>query len=102
MAHLTIRVRGLSNTKADLKTAFEKKVKQVANELLVALKKNTPVRTGRAQSGWKIKINKLSAVTSNQVPYVQYLEQGTPKMRAANRGQGIIGPSLKSIKGKIK
>lgn len=103
MATLSIRVRGLSQTKADLKQAFETRVKQVTNELFRALQAKTPVRTGRAQRGWTKKSNsKLTGSVSNTVPYVQYLETGTPRMRAANNGRGIIGPALDTIKGKIK
>ncbi len=102
MANVSIRVVGLNQTKADLRAKFENKVRQVTKELETALKNFTPVRTGRAQAGWRATSNKLSGAISNSVPYVQYLEKGTPKMRPANRGRGIIGPSLNSIKGKIK
>lgn len=102
MASLTIRVKGLAQTKAQLRASFERHVRTVTSELETALESFTPVRTGRAQAGWKSSASKLSGVISNPVPYVQYLEKGTPRMRPANRGRGIIGPSLKSIKGKIK
>lgn len=102
MATLSIRVTGLNETKADLKKAFETRVKQVTDEMYQSLKAFTPVRTGRARGGWKKNNSKLSGSISNTVPYVQYLEEGTPRMRPANKGRGIIGPALNSIKGKIK
>jgi hypothetical protein len=102
MAFVRIRVQGVAQAQATLRQAFANQVHQVAADLATALRANTPVRTGRAQGGWRVRNNKLSATISNKVPYVQYLDQGTPRMRAANKGSGIIGPSLKSIKGKIK
>lgn len=102
MATLTIRVKGLDQTKAQLRDSFERHVRTVTSEMETALESFTPVRTGRARAGWRSSASKLSGVISNNVPYVQYLEKGTPRMRPANNGRGIIGPSLKSIKGKIQ
>ena len=102
MAKVTIRVRGIQETRAKITQAFEDRVQLVADELTQSLQDFTPVRTGRARGGWKESVTGTRAEIKNPVPYVQYLEKGTPRMRAANRGRGIIGPSIKSIKGKIK
>jgi hypothetical protein len=60
------------------------------------------VRTGQAQRGWDRKTKRTGFSVENPVPYVPYLDKGTPRMRAANNGRGIIGPALNSIKGKLK
>lgn len=74
----------------------------VAVDLQKELRADTPVRTGRARAGWQTKVSKDNLVIENKVPYVGYLDKGTPKMQASNKGRGIIGPALQSIKGKYK
>lgn len=74
---------------------------RVADTLLDEAKAFTPVRTGLAKSGWRKTKSVKNPEIVNSVPYVPYLEKGTPRMRAANRGRGIIGPALNSTLGKI-
>jgi len=57
------------------------------DDLHKGVKEKTPVRSGRAQRGWeKHNINKLGdeGGISNDVPYIGYLEDGTPKMAPFN------------------
>lgn len=75
---------------------------KVSDDLVRSLKGFTPVRTGTAQRGWKRDIDRRGFTITNPVPYTEYLEKGTPRMRAANRGQGIIGPALRQTKGKYR
>jgi hypothetical protein len=102
MATLSVQVMGLADMNLRLRQKIQQTAEQVAQDFVVAAKQNTPVRTGRAQAGWTSKRIKTGAEVENRVPYVQYLDRGTRKMRAANNGRGIIGPALNSIKGKIR
>lgn len=62
--------------------------------------KFTPIRTGRAAGGWSKGGAGIESYVENPVPYVQYLEKPYVKSKQAPRG--IIGPTLTSVKGKIK
>ena len=44
-----------------------------AEDFLQEVKKLTPVKTGRLKAGWKRDKN----IVSNDVPYLQYVDQGT-------------------------
>ena len=102
MATLSVQVTGLADMNLRLRQRIQQTAEQVADDFAVAARQNTPVRTGTARSGWKSSKQAHGATVENRVPYVQYLEKGTRRMRPANRGAGIIGPSLSSIKGKYK
>jgi len=59
------------------------------------LKKNTPIRTGRARSGWRkfrdtqIGNGQTQTVIANQVPYIGPLDEGSSKQAP----KGIVAPS---------
>lgn len=55
---------------------FDQIVSELSQELLEKIKDRTPVDTGKAQAGWKLDDN----VIYNDVEYIEYLENGTPKM----------------------
>jgi hypothetical protein len=102
MATLSVQVTGLADLNLRLRQQIQQTAVQIADDFVVAAKQNTPVRTGVARSGWKSRKEAHGATVENRVPYVQYLDQGTKRMRPANGGKGIIGPALNSIKGKYK
>jgi hypothetical protein len=85
-----------------LRDQVQRLAKSIGQEILTNLKAKTPVRTGRARSGWNRSVSNRDIVVENRVPYVPYLEKGTRRMRAANSGRGIIGPALQQSKGKFK
>jgi hypothetical protein len=99
--NLKIEVRGISNTMRNIEhdiLAFEERV---VDMVLQEAPKFTPKRTGRAAAGWEKDGSPgkdLAAV--NSVPYVGYLEK--PYVKSKQAPQGIIGPTLTSVKGKIK
>lgn len=109
---MKITVSGIQATKDMVLEDYQQFIRELAEDTLKAAQKFTPVRTGRARDGWEAKVNvpdnfrqsksQDNFVVSNQVPYVPYLDKGTPKMKPANNGRGIIGPTLNEIKGKIK
>lgn len=59
------------------------------------LKKTTPIKTGRARSGWrkyrdtKIGTGQTQTVITNTVPYIGPLDEGSSKQAP----QGIVEPS---------
>jgi hypothetical protein len=54
-------------------------VKEAGEETTRALRQATPVRTGRAQAGWRATylVGETEARIANRVPYVAYLVTGT-------------------------
>jgi len=89
---VTVDTRGL---KKDL----DKFTQELADDLLAAAKKYTPIRTGNARRNWtQTKTNKGASI-ENKVPYIERLENNYSKQ---TRGKGILKPTLTEIKGKYK
>jgi HK97 gp10 family phage protein len=99
---LTIKVTGIDNVRNEVSSSYKQLITALATDLTRELQQKTPVRTGRAQAAWTKSVGDKDFVIENKVPYSGYLETGTSKMRPANKGKGIIGPALNSIKGKYK
>jgi hypothetical protein len=98
---MRIQVSGIEATKKQVLEDYQTYIRELADTTLKAAQKFTPVRTGTARDGWQAKVSeKNTFVVSNEVPYVPFLDKGTRKMKPANRGRGIIGPTLTEIKGK--
>jgi hypothetical protein len=95
MAQLTISGVDLDIKK--LTKELKLTVAQLADEVLVDVKSNTPIRSGNARRNWNKKVTTDNFVVSNRVPYIERLEAGASK-QAPN---GIIGPTLSQIKGKV-
>ena len=88
-----------------LQASLRSEVKRLADTLFTEIKQRTPVKTGHAKSGWTKDVKPTEFSIENNVPYIGVLDRGrhmTPKgMRGSKQApKGIIGPSLKSIKGK--
>jgi hypothetical protein len=99
--NLKIEVRGISETMQSIRKDIHAFEERVVDMVLEEAPKFTPKRTGRAAAGWEKAGSPgrdLAAV--NSVPYVGYLEKPYVKSKQAPRG--IIGPTLTSVKGKIK
>ena len=73
-------------------------VKQIADDVYVTARKNTPVRSGRAKSAWTEATTANNFKVENRVPYIDKLEAGASRQAP----KGIIGPTLTTIKGKYK
>ncbi len=100
-----IQITGIDSTVKQVNDELKSAVKRLANDLYAEIQKTTPVKTGAARSGWKKTVNDKDFEISNNVPYVPVLDKGrhmTPRgMRGSLQApRGIIGPSLKSVKGK--
>ena len=100
---MTVRVeiQGLAATQRELNRGLSRAVAKLAQDVHQSLKSHTPVRTGRARAGWRTTTSDTGFVSENRVPYVGYLDSGTPKMRPANRGHGIVTPAIQQVKGKL-
>jgi hypothetical protein len=58
-------------------------VKESCNSFVMALAANTPVDTGHAAAGWEIKADGKNILVTNDVPYIDFLNQGTSKQAPA-------------------
>lgn len=92
-----IRITGLDAVGRDLSRTLSETVKQLADEVLVDARANTPVRSGNARRNWNKKVTKENFEVINRVPYIERLEAGASKQAP----RGIIGPTLEQIKGKV-
>ena len=68
-------------------------------EFVKTLKANTPIKTGRARSGWReqnqphIGQGQSTIAVVNEVPYIEPLDQGHSRQAPA----GIVQPSLDKV-----
>lgn len=107
---MKIQVTGIRETLKEVNIDYQEFIQQLAEDTLKSAQKFTPVRTGFARDNWEAKVSVTDNFrpsqsadgfeVSNKVPYVEYLDKGTRKMKPANNGRGIIGPVLTEIKGK--
>jgi hypothetical protein len=95
-----IEVRGIADTIRSVEQDYREFLERVADTVLEEAPKFTPKRTGRARAGWEKKMEKDNFSVENSVPYIGYLEKPYVKSKQAPRG--IIGPTLTSVKGKLK
>ena len=100
-----VTVIGINSAIRQIDDDFRSEIKRLGQSVFTEVKKRTPVDTGTARAGWKSKNNSQGFEISNQVPYIGVLDKGRHMTNRGLRGskqapQGIIGPSLKSIKGK--
>lgn len=94
---MKISLIGQDNLTRSLKDAVSKVVKDLADEVLVDARQNTPYKTGNARKNWNKQIGKENFAVTNKVPYIERLEAGASKQAP----KGIIGPTLAQVKGKL-
>ena len=97
---IKIEVRDISGVMRDIDQEYRGILERVADSIVEEAPKFTPKRTGRASQGWEKKMSKDSFVVENKVPYVGYLEK--PYVKSKQAPKGIIGPTLTSVKGKLR
>jgi hypothetical protein len=100
-----VQIIGIDQTISQVNDELRSAVKRLSNDLLSEIKQKTPVDTGTARSGWQQKVDNKGFEITNNVPYVPILDKGRHMTARGMRGSkqapnGIVGPSLKSIKGK--
>ena len=98
--NLKIEVRGVADAIKQVEADYRDFLERVADAIVTEAPKFTPKRTGRAAAGWEKTMTKDNFEVVNNVPYVGYLEKPFVKSKQAPRG--IIGPTLTSVKGKLK
>ena len=94
---MEIVITGVDATIDRLQKEMKSIIENAAQEVLVAARANTPVKTGYARSKWSKTVSEKNFEVSNKVPYIQRLEAGASKQAP----RGIIGPTLEQIKGKV-
>lgn len=98
--NLKIEVSGIRDTIKSVEQDYQEFLERVADLIHTEAPKFTPRRTGRARAGWENNTKKNEILVENKVPYVGYLEKPFVKSRQAP--QGIIGPTLTSVRGKLR
>jgi hypothetical protein len=88
-----------------LKRNLDRMVDRLGIDLYNEIRARTPVNSGRAKAGWNKTNNQAGFVIENNVPYIGILDRGRHITNRGMRGslqapKGIVGPSLKTIKGK--
>lgn len=68
-------------------------VDEISKDLHRELKKNTPVKTGKAQRGWRRKFDRKGVTINNRVEYISYLDEGISRQAP----DGFSKPSLDKI-----
>ena len=92
-----IRITGLDLVGRDIARTLSETVKQLADEVLVDARANTPIRSGNARRNWRKSVTDTNFEVINRVPYIERLEAGASKQAP----KGIIGPTLSQVKGKV-
>jgi len=95
-----MELMGVDATLKRVEENYHEFLERVADTLVEEARAFTPVKTGRAASGWKKTGSKENVAVENSVPYVPYLEK--PYVRSRQAPKGIIGPALTSTKGKLR
>lgn len=98
--NLKIEVRGVTGAINEVKAQYQDFLERVADTIVEEAPKFTPKRTGLASKSWRAKKSKDNFEVTNTQPYTVYLEK--PYVKSKQAPKGIIGPTLDSIKGKIK
>lgn len=94
---MKVSLIGQDSLTRSLKDAVSKIVKDLADEVLVDARQNTPYKTGNARKNWNKQVGKENFSVTNKVPYIERLEAGASKQAP----KGIIGPTLSQVKGKL-
>ena len=68
-------------------------VDEISKDVLKEVKKNTPVKTGKARRGWRRKFDRKGASVNNNVEYISYLDEGISKQAP----DGFSKPTLDKI-----
>jgi len=89
MLNVTIQFNG-NKVAADLNKEIDQTVRLISQDYFGLVKDKTPVKSGRAKRGWKMKKQKkFSYRVSNRVPYIGRLDEGYSKQ--APRGHWAFG-----------
>jgi hypothetical protein len=94
---MAITITGLDSLGRELDRSLKQTLAELADEVLVDARANTPIRSGNARRNWTKKVTENNFEVENKVPYIERLEAGASRQAP----KGIIGPTLAQIKGKV-
>jgi hypothetical protein len=94
---MKLEITGIEGLRRELKNSLSQTLEDLADEVLLDARSNTPVRTGNAKRSWEKRVDKKNFQVENRVPYIERLEAGASRQAP----KGIIGPTLAQVKGKI-
>jgi hypothetical protein len=100
MTSLKIEVQGIAETIRAVEKDYQDFLERVADTVLEEAPKFTPVRTGLARRSWEKTMTKDNFEVTNTQPYTRYLDK--PYLKSKQAPLGIVGPTLTSVKRKIK
>jgi hypothetical protein len=98
--NLKIEVRGVADSIKQIEEDYHAFLERVADTIVEEAPKFTPKRTGKAAASWEKRMERGNFEVTNTTDYAQYLEKPYVKSKQAPRG--IIGPTLTSVKGKLR
>ena len=94
----------LERAKGGLDQRRREFVRELARRLMRQIIDHTPVETGRARSGWnqglgeEVEEGETTRISvSNEVEYINFLEFGTTKMRAAAMVRSSLNQSRREV-----
>jgi hypothetical protein len=94
---MAITITGLDRLGRELDRSLKQTLAEVADEVLVDARANTPIKSGNARRNWTKKVTDNNFEVENRVPYIERLEAGASRQAP----KGIIGPTLAQIKGRV-
>lgn len=99
---MDVKIHGLDVVSQKLAKTLEMTVTEVGNLTLDTVqnrfKKITPVKSGFTRDQWTLNYQKKNFEVANRVPWIGKLEAGASRQAP----RGIIGPTLTTVKGKLK
>lgn len=79
---------------SELSNDVDQMVRQVSTDLLDTVKQKTPVASGRAKRGWRLRRqSKFSYEVANRVPYISRLDEGYSKQAP----RGMTRPATREV-----
>jgi len=90
---IKITVTNANQLMQDLKSQSKKLLEKISTDVLVTVKKYTPIKLGTARQGWRMMRSSKGNSIINRVPYIGRLEEGS-STQAPN---GMIEPTIKEI-----
>jgi hypothetical protein len=94
---MAVTITGLESIGREFERSLKKTLAEIADEVLIDARANTPIRSGNARRNWTKKVTENNFEVENKVPYIERLEAGASRQAP----KGIIGPTLAQIKGKV-
>jgi len=93
MLSVTIQFNG-TKVAADLNRELDQTVRLISQDYFDLVKDKTPVKSGRAKRGWRLKKQRQFAYeVRNQVPYISRLDEGYSKQAP----RGMTRPAAREV-----